>query len=306
MKKILISIICIIVFGSILYRAFSLSGNIIMALLIVLFNIIIIGILIAIALLPIVFGMSLAKKDIKKDKLSKEDIFKNELMYRDILHTYSPAVLSYIDEMEFNYETAVISTLLNMELKGIIEKNEKGIIKKIEKINETQLDEIEQIVLDKIQEGKIVIEKDILEKTIINESLKQKVLEVNYNFDNLVKSKTKKLGIIYLIIFIVFFLLESIESLLVFLFLPVLLSYPIVIFVYLANYRHKCQQNPTFRTKKGNEINKKLEGLKNFIKEYSLLDTKDDEQLKIWEEYLIYSVIFKQNKIISEEYAQYL
>ena len=49
------------------------------------------------------------------------------------------------------------------------------------------------------------------------------------------------------------------------------------------------------RTEKGEEINKNIEGLKQYIKDYSLLKDKDKETLTVWEEYLIYSVIFDIN-----------
>lgn len=306
MKKFIIVIICTIIFGTILYSALSMTDDIKMALFVTVFAIIMLGIFVFTVLWPIILAIKLSKKDIKRDKLSKEDLFKNELIYRDILYNYPPAVLNYIDEMEFNYQTAVISTLLKMELKGVIEKKDKEIVGKIGKHDEMQLDEIEKIILNNIRDGKIIIEKDILEKEIINESLKQKVIETNYDIQNLVIGKIKKLGIIYLILIIVYFLLISSQTWISLLFWGILPSYPTISIVYLINYVHKYKQNPILRTEKGKKINKKLEGLKNFIKEYSLLDSKDDEQLKIWEEYLIYSVIFNQNTIIIKEYSKYL
>ena len=56
------------------------------------------------------------------------------------------------------------------------------------------------------------------------------------------------------------------------------------------------QINSYRRTEKGEELNKKLEGLKQYIKDYSLLKDKDKDALTIWEEYLIYSVIFSINE----------
>lgn len=92
---------------------------------------------------------------IKIKKLSKEDILKN----------YSPAILSYIDNMEFDYEITVISVLLNLKLKGIIKENKNGILS-IEDYSNVELDNIEKIILDNVQNGKVIVEKDRRVKNI--------------------------------------------------------------------------------------------------------------------------------------------
>ena len=55
------------------------------------------------------------------------------------------------------------------------------------------------------------------------------------------------------------------------------------------------------RTEKGSEINYKLEGLKNYIKDFSILDEKDKDYLSLWGEYLIYSTIFNLNNNVLNE-----
>lgn len=67
----------------------------------------------------------------------------------------------------------------------------------------------------------------------------------------------------------------------------------------------KSQENLYNRSKLAEELNKKLEGLKNYINEYSLLKDKTSEDITLWEDYLIYSVIFNQNNDIIEEYKKY-
>ena len=60
------------------------------------------------------------------------------------------------------------------------------------------------------------------------------------------------------------------------------------------------------KNKKGEEINKKLEGLKIYLKEYSYLEEKKESEIVIWEEYLVYSVLFNQNTKIIEAYKKYI
>lgn len=41
--------------------------------------------------------------------------------------------------------------------------------------------------------------------------------------------------------------------------------------------------------------------MKNYIKDFSILDEREQHELMIWDEYLIYSVLFNQNqKIIND------
>lgn len=55
------------------------------------------------------------------------------------------------------------------------------------------------------------------------------------------------------------------------------------------------------RTNEGKKINRKLEGLKLFLKDFTTLDKKEHKELLLWGDYLIYSVLFNQNKKIKDE-----
>lgn len=70
---------------------------------------------------------------------------------------------------------------------------------------------------------------------------------------------------------------------------------PVGIVVYILSYVSSATKSNNTRTDKGEEVNEKLEGLKNYIKDYSNLDEKKENDLTLWEDYLIYSVIFDQN-----------
>ena len=82
--------------------------------------------------------------------------------------------------------------------------------------------------------------------------------------------------------------------------------YPLILIVSYAVYSIKNQNCPYVRTEKGEEINKKLEGLKIYLKEYSYLEEKKESEIVIWEEYLVYSVLFNQNTKIIEAYKKYI
>lgn len=67
---------------------------------------------------------------------------------------------------------------------------------------------------------------------------------------------------------------------------------------------HINTHKTSFRTELGEMVNVKLEGLKNYIKGYSLL--KEKEQLKLWDEYLIYSVMFSENTKVLYDVSRYV
>lgn len=64
------------------------------------------------------------------------------------------------------------------------------------------------------------------------------------------------------------------------------------------------RMNSYGRTEKGEAINKKIEGLKQYMSDYTSLSEKGKDELIIWEEYLIYSVIFGLNDTIVKEMSE--
>ena len=55
---------------------------------------------------------------------------------------------------------------------------------------------------------------------------------------------------------------------------------------------------------KGKDLYLKLQGLKRYIKDFSNLKDKDKEHLQLWDDYLIYSVMFGLNKQIPDKYTK--
>ncbi len=74
---------------------------------------------------------------------------------------------------------------------------------------------------------------------------------------------------------------------------------------FITTYAKEHANDPYIRTKKGKEINKYLEGLKNYLKDFGNFEEKSHQELILWEDYLIYSVIFNLNTKIIKEYEQF-
>lgn len=76
----------------------------------------------------------------------------------------------------------------------------------------------------------------------------------------------------------------------------------IAFFIYFFMY----ESEPYQRTEYGIEINKKIEGLKNYIKEYSLLHEKNSDAIKLWDDYFIYYAIFDEKSMEIIDHVKYI
>ena len=249
--------------------------------------------------LPLIVFNSADKKTISYN-LDKNDFGKYKNYYRDIIKDYSPAILSYIDDYKLNSKD-IISTILNLKLKKYIDiKDNKFII-----VNNdySKLENNEQYILNNINKN---INIFIFQNIVLEEAINKGLIESKIN-----KSKIIKNIIIYTIIIVLsmcltFYLLSNNIGLIYFISLISLTIIFPIYELYIISIILSFIKNRYVRTKKGKEINEKLEGLKNYLKDFSNLDEKDVEEIKLWEDYLIYSVLFNQNTNIINEIGSIL
>lgn len=259
----------------------------------------------------IYIGFKLACRHYHNEKLNKDD-FKSDGYYREIISKYSPGELSYLDNFDLD-EKDIVATLMALELKKKIK-----IGKSIEIIDNSDyhLRESEKYILKSIKNNSL---KDIdmiaFKKCIINNCIQDNLLEERQD----VRTKIIKKIFICIFAFIVsivcflcgphllntiakdnsiMLILGMIIMVIVFF---VMVIFPFTTFTYIMSYFKLNKLDPYIRSKKGKEMNLKLEGLRNYIKDFSSLDKKNYEELIIWEDYLIYSVILGQNtKVVKE------
>lgn len=267
------------------------------------------------------FGISIGLKQAKRNKLSSEDFNESKEYYRDILYGYTPTELRRVDDIKLDPVCDISASLLNLKLKNIIdldEENEKIIIKEIP----NNITKNEKMLLDSIKDGKVT------NMNFYTFSLKACEDAVEHG---ILKRKEQNLGkiilktlisilialIIYTFAFV--FIFQGVEGFeehfkqisLLYLIPALVLSAlvgGVVFAMSILSYNTIDPFNTYVRTKEGEELNHKLEGLKKFLRDFSLIqDRSRIEDLMLWDEYLIYSILFgKNNDIAKKTYGKYV
>lgn len=252
--------------------------------------------------------------DAKKQELPTDENIK---YFREILKNVSPAVISYIDDYKFDYYNDITATILSLKLKKKLSIVDNEII--IINDNTDNLTISETFVFDTIKKGKLDESKLIsqLPAIISHEAeLRGLVEKRKFMFGNLIK-RVIGLSLTWVILLISFINLisflsnpinkEIVEATIIYIIPIILIVTPLLflfsyfIFSYIITYIVRNLTQRFIRTKAGNELNTKIGGLKNFLEDFTSLDQKQIEHIKQWDEFLIYSVIFKQNKQIVDD-----
>lgn len=258
-------------------------------------------------------AMSISKRKLKKEKMDKIDKENTDFYYRDIIEKYSVCELSYIDDFKIEETKDLIAELLHMQNKKLISIDADKIVIN----NNIELDNINPIqayILQHVKDGKLrnINIYELQEKTKM-QLAKNKLLEEKNNIEKRIAKKIVKTIIIFVVLFGIYNILGAFEdydnliiNVISYITFIILTLYPTCgIFSILADII-ELKTDPLYRTKQGKELNKKIEGLKKYIKEYSLLENRTANDLTIWEDYLIYSVAFGQNDNILEQYKKYI
>lgn len=254
-------------------------------------------------------------KDSTKYGLSKADFNKNIDYYRDILDVKSPLIIGFIDDMNLEIsEKELVSELLYLHENKIIDFQNDRIIK----LNHGNTDDLlmsDRLFLSKIIDGKLKIKDD----SFFLMRLRGEILQESKNKFGLVCNKKenydKHIAICFILMFFGAFLkkVDFISDIISYIFVLIPLMYLNILWTCKTIESGKESKENLLikidvrkRTKEGEMLNKKIEGLKLFLKDYSLLKEKGTDSINIWGDYIIYSVLFGQNQKIVEEYKKYI
>ena len=239
----------------------------------------------------------LENKIIKIDQLGIEDIINNKSFYREILNRYSIGELYYVDVFEEDNKTLLILTLLMLIKKKAIKIEDNKIIRLMSTSN--KLSKSEKYVFSNItNKGKIYL-NDVYD---ISSIVKKET--INDNLMCLGKNKFRSLLLRLLLIINVLFVIWIVITnyipikfnhqieIQIFIVPILIILLNVLLLVKIYDFRREIYK----RTEEGSDLNNKLNGLKHFIKEFSNLDNKELQDIKLWEDYFIYSVMFGINK----------
>ena len=154
---------------------------------------------------------------------------------------------------------------------------------------------MQTIAKEESKKDKLIIEKSDFRKNIIRFCLI--CFLIQFFMPNL-----------FMVFFVTFFsVLDSMAAIIFIIAFSFLLVYvlPILRIITMIRLVRRAKNN-IVRTEKGEKINENIEGLKNYIRDFSTLDDENKDAVVLWDEYLVYSVAFGINTKIINEMSVYL
>lgn len=228
--------------------------------------------------------------------------------YRELTEVESPFLINEIYGGIVT-KNVVVAELLSLEKRGIIRLTDD----KISVVKNENLLQCEKPFLRCVREGKVNITDVKNFMWTLNRLAKQELLSNQKYYHYRKQNKKEKISE---------YIIASVMSILILVFANLILcrsSYiepfssewmlgmgfalVIVICVFIEASTSKIKLAETHAFK---ELEKKIKGLEKFLKEYSMLEERTAKEIELWEDYLIYSVLFGHNKQVVEEYEKYI
>lgn len=228
--------------------------------------------------------------------------------YHDIIEEYSPATLSFIlDGTEFDKDLgASIIYLIN---KGYLELQEENKITRTNKDCSKLSKDLQLLCNSDINH--LLAFRKLNTKNTDEEKQANIASETTSKWISLVEKQAVEAGLVIerkeyrmTSILSILCILEviytmSIDAWALFCFSCVLVF--ILIFVKIWTF----DKNKWVKTQKGYEIFTKIVGLKNYIKDYSMLSDSELKEIAIWDDYLIYAIIFNNTSKLNKEAKEF-
>lgn len=249
------------------------------------------------------------KKYIRKEE-SKYSITTFQY-YRDVLEDISPAMLSYIYKLKINYDDIVVATLLYLKEKEVIviknnqvswkdEKLEKKIhYDKTLSYKDTGLRNHEILIID-FATNKISFRefKNKIRKSIAIDLEKEGFIKVKEK-DEFDLTEFMLLIILWIIMTLIIMLpiIFNLSKIGIFL----LIAY-VIAFLGIPIYERISKRiNPIARTLKALNMSAKLNGLKKFLKDFSIINNQFVKHIALYEEYILYAIILDYKGKLNDE-----
>lgn len=263
-------------------------------------------------------GIYIMKK-IKYKKISHLDFEKDKVYFREIIEKYSIGELSFIDGFQLDNPKDIISVLLKFERSNIIEIKDDRIT--VLDYDDSQLKYSEKYLLSHIEDGYLRLRDDLDYIYAVCDECENDGLIEQISIDDRYSgfmNELKSMGLFYKIAIILLeigsgglFLLPVLSMVnVIFVFLIIIsfilgfcMTLIMIVVVMIKSFKHSGTLQVDHKLlDNGREIHSKLEGLKYYIKDFTKLGTEESQNVMIWDDYLIYSVMFGINKKIIDQY----
>ena len=223
--------------------------------------------------------------------------------YRELVEKYSVGALVKCYGKKVNSKDQLVGTLLRLILNKKLEFNNQT----IEIIDENDLSPSEFMFVKSCKDCSVYTKRKL--KMQIEEDNNNDAIQTDLFCKSSIDTSNIELGPLMLGIFL--WLLNFIAIILA----PIIYKNNMGILLSISFISHfliilslfACKRRVLmYRTEKGKEIQHKLIGLKNFLKDYSNINNKKIKEIELWDDYIIYAIIFNlKGKINIEAYQIY-
>lgn len=247
----------------------------------------------------------------RKTKNAEEKIIIKNIdfkYYRDIIEKYSPATLSFIlDGMEFDKDLA--ASIIYLINKGYLELKQDNKITRTDKDNSGLSKDLKIICNSDVNH--LLAYRRLKNKNIKEQQEAYIASQTNRQWMEQVEKKAEEDGLVierkkYKItsILSILCIIETVYTLTIenygLFFFSIFLFF-LLVFLKMSAY----DKNKWVKTQKGYELYSKIVGLKNYIKDFSTLSEKELKEIEIWEDYLIYAIIFNNTSKLNKDALEF-
>lgn len=259
---------------------------------------------------PIYYIIYNIREKRKTKNAEKKIIIKNIdfKYYRDIIEKYSPATLSFIlDGMEFDKDLA--ASIIYLINKGYLELKQDNKITRTDKDNSGLSKDLKIICNSDVNH--LLAYRRLKNKNIKEQQEAYIASQTNRQWMEQVEKEAEEDGLVierkkYKItsILSILCIIETVYTLTIenygLFFFSIFLFF-LLVFLKMSAY----DKNKWVKTQKGYELYSKIVGLKNYIKDFSTLSEKELKEIEIWEDYLIYAIIFNNTSKLNKDALEF-
>ena len=230
--------------------------------------------------------------------LESRFIYNKYEYYRDVVGNIPPSILSIIYNRNINITDVIVASFIFLQEKNLLKVNNNKIFRTSNESSYSHENIMISYLIGDIKENDF---NNIYEDALMNDLKKDgyfySVSEKDKEEINM--TEFMEIVVVWLIITLLFFMpviipLCNIGIILVFSYVFAFIGIPIYKFI-------SKSINPIVRTEKTLELNFKLNGLKKFLTDFTIINDRSVSEIKLFEDYILYAIIFNMKGNLNDE-----